>query len=103
MPAVNVRCPACRAECAIDESALGKKARCKRPGCGHPFRLAGTDSGLTSPGATATSASPVAAAAAPVPAEGRPGERPRGADGIPLTWEPGDVILDLYEVTGVLG
>src|SRR5262245_50870904 len=26
------------------------------------------------------------------------GERPRGADGIPLVWEPGDVILDLYEV-----
>jgi WD40 repeat protein len=24
--------------------------------------------------------------------------RPRGDDGIPLTWEPGDVILDLYEV-----
>jgi WD40 repeat protein/serine/threonine protein kinase len=25
-------------------------------------------------------------------------ERPRGEDGIPLDWEPGDVILDLYEV-----
>ena len=24
--------------------------------------------------------------------------RPCGEDGIPLTWEPGDTILDLYEV-----
>jgi hypothetical protein len=25
-------------------------------------------------------------------------EPPRGEDGIPVHWEPGDVILDLYEV-----
>src|SRR5207249_1589965 len=26
-----------------------------------------------------------------------------GEDGVPVVWQPGDVILDLYEVTGVLG
>lgn len=30
-------------------------------------------------------------------------ERPRGTDGIPLDWEPGDVILDLYEVIELPG
>src|SRR4051812_47171464 len=103
MPALKVRCPACRAEYTIDESALGKKARCKKPGCGHSFRVGRTDSGLPNPAAASASVSPVGPPAPPLPAEDPPGERPRGADGIPRTWEPGDVILDLYEVTGVLG
>src|SRR4051794_10893883 len=71
MPAVKVRCPGCRTEYTVDDSLLGKTARCKKPACGHRFRLS-----------------------RPEPAV----ERPRGTDGIPLTWEPGDLILDLYEV-----
>jgi serine/threonine protein kinase len=32
-----------------------------------------------------------------------PGGRPMGPDGIPVVWEPGDAILDLYEVKATLG
>jgi serine/threonine protein kinase len=71
MAAITVRCPGCGVEYAVDESHLGKKARCNKPSCGQTFTLS-----------------------RPAPAEGRP----RGGDGVPLTWEPGDVILDLYEV-----
>lgn len=40
--------------------------------------------------------------AAPKAADGAR-DRPRGADGIPRDWEPGDLILDLYEVIPLPG
>ena len=88
MGTIKVRCPKCGARYSVAESALGKKTTCKKSGCGQSFRL------------TAASEEPKPAAAkAPAPADGRP----RGEDGVPVIWEPGDVILNLYEVTGVLG
>src|SRR5262245_30039871 len=32
-----------------------------------------------------------------------PEDRPRGEDGVPRVWQPGDILLDLYVVRGALG
>src|SRR5262249_45511424 len=73
MAKVSVSCPKCQTRYSVEEAALGKKTRCKKVDCGTAFVLT------------------------------RPAERVRGDDGIPRTWEPGDVILDLYKVKSVLG
>jgi predicted Zn finger-like uncharacterized protein len=82
MAVFKVSCPRCATGYQLDEALLGKAVKCKS--CRTTFRVGGP---------------PSAAAAAPAPTEANAAkERPRGADGIPRDWEPGDVILDLYEV-----
>src|SRR3954462_3139747 len=75
MPTLKVHCPHCRTGYTVDATALGKQVRCKKPGCGQGFTLA------------------------PPPAEAPP----RGEGNAAPSWQPGDVILDLYEVKGLLG
>ncbi len=74
MASISVSCPLCATQCTIDDAERGKPVTCRNGACGHPFW--------------------------PDPASP---ERPRGEDGIPRDWEPGDVILDLYEVIQLPG
>src|SRR6202035_5126856 len=102
MGKIKVSCPKCGAQYPVDEAYLGKKARCKK--CQNTFVLTRTDAGGQSP------ASPVAAAPGAPPASSavaaadqRPGRQFDTEDQVPAVWQPGDVLLDLYEVQGVLG
>jgi predicted Zn finger-like uncharacterized protein len=94
MARVVVKCPnpQCPAQYRVEEALLGKRGKCKQ--CGTSFLLTTTDAEL-------------AAVSTPVPPAGQGADdskgRPCGDDGVPLTWAPGDVILDLYEVKKELG
>ncbi len=83
MAEVLVQCPNCSQAYKVDEAVLGKSRQCQK--CGKKFVLQRADM-------------PGPKAATPLPAPAAAADRPRGVDGIPLTWQPGDVILDLYEV-----
>jgi len=82
MPKFAVTCPHCQKRYEVDDTLRSKKGRCKK--CNNSFPLL-----------------PPGDATPPLPADTR--DRPRGEDGIPLNWEPGDVILDLYEVIKLPG
>jgi len=95
MAYIIVACPGCTTRWQYDEAHRGKKGKCKK--CGATFVIGASTVQLIAGGSTP-------APAAPVPKEPvAVKERPRGEDGIPVIWEAGDVILDLYEVKGVLG
>jgi len=85
MTKITVPCPKCPARWNFDEAHRGKKGKC--PKCGATLVIAGASMGQ-----------PVAGGATAAPVEPAPKgpdtakERPRGADGIPRDWEPGDVI-----------
>jgi WD40 repeat protein/serine/threonine protein kinase len=99
MSAFKVRCPKCRGEYSLDAIWLGKKFLCLASGCGQIFRIAGPEGASPNPGSAGAAGPREEVDAAQAPNAHAPNERrPRSADGIPLTWEPGDVILDLYEV-----
>jgi WD40 repeat protein len=99
MAKFQVSCPGCRKEYQVDDSLVGKRARCNQ--CQTRFVLeapedpAGTWSSLwpwvSGSSRRRTVATPPARPEGPPPAE----------DGVPETWNPGDVILDLYEVREV--
>ena len=92
MAKISVVCPKCQTSYRIDENYEGRKGRCKK--CGQAFVVTRQDSeGSTS----SPKASPTAA---PKPSAS---ERELGEDGVPKVWQSGDVILDLYEITSVLG
>jgi tetratricopeptide (TPR) repeat protein len=74
MAVIHVACPRCATGYKVEEVHRGKKAKCKK--CGAKFGIGDAPTGP-----------PVAAK-----------ERPRGEDGIPIDWEPGDVIFGVYEV-----
>ncbi len=76
MALIIVSCPECTSQYQTEEAHLGKKAKCKNETCGVTFLLGEARAGS------------LAAAHA----------RALGPDGILRDWEPGDVILDLYEV-----
>ena len=90
MAAIEVVCPKCSAHYKVDAKHAGRIGRCKR--CGTRFEMA------------STSATPECAAS---PESHAPNSEPPASktaeDGVPEVWKPGDVILDLYEVKGVLG
>jgi predicted Zn finger-like uncharacterized protein len=91
MEKIKMRCPKCSARFKIDRSLLGKKGRCKQ--CDTMFILA-------EPGAKSGDSLKPASAVASNQAVG---SRQVAEDGLPVIWQQGDVILDLYEVAGVLG
>ena len=89
MAKIDVVCPKCQTSYRFDETFEGRKGRCKK--CGQVFvatRRAADGS---------TSAPKLSAPEKPAV------ERELGEDGVPKVWRPGDVILDLYEITGILG
>jgi len=87
MAEVRVQCPHCSQGYKVDEAVLGKSGSCKK--CKQKFVL----QRAVTPGPGADTPPPVPTLA----------NRPCGPDGIPLDWEPGDVILDLYEVVKLPG
>jgi WD40 repeat protein/serine/threonine protein kinase len=84
-----VCCPQCATRSRIDEAKLGKTTSCEKCGASFVLSLQSTE-GLPA-----------------LPPPRRTGDtrtdRPRGSDGIPLDWQVGDVILDLYEVVPLPG
>src|ERR1700730_18494074 len=101
MGKIKVSCPKCGAQYPVDEAYLGKRARCKK--CQSTFVLTPTEGGQSpaSPVAPAPGALPASSAVAA--ADQRPGRQSATEDQVPAVWQPGDVLLDLYEVQGVLG
>ncbi len=88
MSSVRVRCPKCPSTYVVDEAVLGKKGKCKN--CGTSFVLARTDA-------------PLSRASDEKVARPRASRRFATEADVPAVWEPGDVLLDLYEVLGTLG
>ncbi|NUQ65953.1 MAG: hypothetical protein HUU20_26125, partial [Pirellulales bacterium] len=87
MAKIEISCPKCSARYSVDETHMGRKGLCKR--CKETFVL-----GTTGPSAPARAPSLGA----------QPGLAAKASeDGGPEVWKEGDVILDLYEVKGVLG
>jgi predicted Zn finger-like uncharacterized protein len=95
MPKVRVHCPNCRSGYDVDEAVLGKKSKC--PKCETRFVLT-RSAGSVSPGESRTRVQGPEDTVDP--SEVR---RFSTEDAVPAVWQPGDVILDLYEVSGVLG
>jgi WD40 repeat protein len=94
MAKVPVCCPSCRTLFQVDAALLGKKARCKL--CSTHFVL----TRLLDPGTVASSPWPWLSRTAP--ASEVVGAGPPGAEAaVAEIWQPGDVILDLYEVREV--
>jgi len=87
MAKVRVDCPKCSKSYNIDEANLGKKGKCKA--CQTTFMLVSVQS--------------QAAQSAPEPPleSPRAGRQFEAEDQVPDVWQPGDVILDLYEVRRV--
>ncbi len=80
---MNTVCPICQQTFQVANEHLGKRARCKK--CRHIFVISGPDGYQeTSPVTIAES--------------GSPKDR---KEQVPLEWQEGDVILDLYEVKRV--
>jgi WD40 repeat protein len=92
MAKVPVCCPSCQTQFQVEETHLGKKARCKL--CQTRFVLARAPDTVTLsspwPWVSRTAGNGTATAGGPAAGEGGPGG-----------WKPGDVILDLYEVREV--
>jgi WD40 repeat protein/serine/threonine protein kinase len=104
MAKVYVLCTneSCKARYSIDDSLLGKKAKCKH--CGTLFPLTASQAAPPAPQAAQRSATPlpVSRASGSVPPGTAAAPRKEKSAGVG-EWRPGDVILDLYEVRGVLG
>jgi WD40 repeat protein/serine/threonine protein kinase len=91
MATFAVRCPRCQASYQVDDARLGEQAPCAQ--CHQPFVL----TPLTSGSKTRSSPWPWVSDGAVTVAS--PGEgRPATEEAVPPTWQPGDVILGLYEV-----
>jgi WD40 repeat protein/serine/threonine protein kinase len=77
-----VKCPECGEALSIEESTLGHTTTCSS--CQSEFTAKRDDADASS-----------------IPETGGP--RTFGEDGVPTEWQIGDVLLDRYEVTGLLG
>jgi len=87
MAKFSVNCPNCSKSYSIDEANLGRKGKCKV--CQTTFVLA-------------SAPAQVAQSAPEPPLESpRAGRQFEAEDQVPDVWQPGDVILDLYEVQQV--
>lgn len=88
MSKIKIGCPECSSQYSVDDSHLGRRARCKK--CNARFAVTRieeidhrqTESVGISEAQTSASAS---------------------EDGVPAEWNKGDVILGQYEVRGILG
>jgi predicted Zn finger-like uncharacterized protein len=97
MAKTQVTCPGCQKNYQVDDSLLGKRARCAR--CKTSFVLPTREAVAvtwSSPWPWVTERQPGAAPPSLPPERRAPAE-----DGVPEIWEPGDVILDRYEVREV--
>ena len=90
--------PDCGKQFRVSKDTVGRTARCKA--CGTRFRVAAGRGELVSGSSNSRKSksqeSGKASAEVPRPATPSP-------DGVPADWNIGDVIVDLYEVTGLLG
>jgi predicted Zn finger-like uncharacterized protein len=94
MAAVSVTCPHCQTRYRMEEAVLGKKGRCKK--CGNSFVLARAN------GASPRSAPAVVSAARTALQSRQSAENVIiSEDGVAGAWQPGDVILNLYEIKQV--
>jgi hypothetical protein len=94
MAVINLSCPQCARSYQIDEVLRGKGGKCK---CGAEFVI--TDPATNQPTDNVVVASLPPSSTRTDTAS----NRPRGEDGILRDWEPGDIILDLYEVIKLPG
>ena len=93
---IITRCPnpACSKRFKLDESTIGRKARCKK--CGTRFVVRAEEGELVS-------------ASSQIPGEATdsapdPGNRTFAREEqVPADWRSGDVVLDLYDVMDILG
>lgn len=92
MAMIRTTCPECKTRYRVDESHAEKRTRCKK--CGAEFVISSSEH--------ARSVSASSAVAPPSTAKSRE-EIEEAEQDVPLVWDVGDVILDLYEVTAVLG
>src|SRR5262245_25220118 len=106
MGAVVIQCPRCAARLEVPEADHLKSLYCDR--CGVRFSAAGEiDDSLFDPDQLPPLQEPTTVAPAPVAAPA-PGETPALGPALPTppkpaagVWQPGQVILDLYEVKQV--
>lgn len=98
---IRIVCPACGASALAPPSVAGRSVKCGR--CQHLFRAQ-----MQAAAAAAVEAPPAAAPAPSVPAPTMPESELGSAASAPALavdtdWPVGEVVLGLYEVTGVLG
>ena len=86
--------PDCRKEFRLRDGAVGRSARCKK--CNTRFRVKDGVGELLSKQSSSGLEAPEQSPAAAV-------QRTAENDGAAADWNVGDKILDLYEVTGILG
>jgi len=110
MGMIQIRCPGCQRRLKVDEGHLGKKGRCKA--CGAAFVIARQEAPEGAPASLRPAVSmavadpsiprPDVTQAAPDVEARSPVGGVAGAEAlVPLEWNVGDVILDLYEVKQV--
>lgn len=98
--AVETRCPNCQSLFRVAEALLGKTARCKK--CDAQFKVQhGSGELVSTPKLAAETDKPPVASTKRTSSNGR--REFASEDAVPAEWRVGDVILDLYEVTGILG
>src|SRR5579872_2098144 len=95
MPKISIECPSCSSRYQVDTSHVGKRVRCKK--CDSKFVIEsepkerqGAENHVSD---RQDQGAQPGAEIAEVTAEGN----------VPAVWKVGDVILNLYEVTGELG
>jgi WD40 repeat protein/serine/threonine protein kinase len=96
MSKVRVSCPKCESGYSVEEALVGKRAKCAK--CETKFVLRPSVYLISGEKSLASPGRPDA-----LSADGRVGRSFTAEDAVPAVWQPGDVILDLYEVTGILG
>ncbi len=104
MTAVSTTCPSCGLTARVPETSLGKSVRCPR--CSVRFDVSRPPEAAAPQPVAGPLPAPTVAEGADLPAPVSGGfalttERPQPRE--PVEWRVGDVVLDLYEVTGILG
>jgi serine/threonine protein kinase len=105
MSSLSVTCPKCDAQGALDSSWAGKQIHCRQ--CGTTFTVPAPSAALASPLETAHERAAEQGRLESLPhqvgAESLPHAASGGEAAVPVEWQPGQVILGLYEVLGLLG
>lgn len=94
MAKVEINCPKCGRGHNVEESWLGRKGRCKK--CQNVFVLA-----KPQPPEVRQADQPSVVRADVAAIDARPNRNFATEEVVPAEWQPGDVILDLYEVQEV--
>lgn len=104
---IQTRCPNpdCSKPFQVAAETLGRKARCRQCDTWFVIRAGQGEPVVSTPAvapSAANSLSTFPTLAAPT-SSGTSNSARRAEDNVPADWSIGDVILDLYEVTGILG